>query len=48
MPIETVIQGIESKEGLMLLISQMINSIPNDQDLGEALRKNFKDYPEGE
>lgn len=39
-----VLDGIESKEGVMLLITQMINESPNDSDLGKNIRKHFKDY----
>lgn len=37
-------EGIDTKEGLMLIISQMIKDIPNDQELGKIMRENFKDY----
>lgn len=42
--ITEVLNGIESKEGVILLITQMINSEGNDQILGEEIRKNFKNY----
>jgi len=48
MSIETVLEGINTKEGLILLISQMIKDHPNDQTLGKIIRKNFKNYLEEE
>lgn len=42
--ITEVLSGIESKDGVILLITQMINEDPNDQKLGEKIRKHFKDY----
>ncbi len=48
MSLEQVLSGIETKEGLMLIIQEMINTTPNDQELGEMIRKNFKDYLEQE
>lgn len=44
MSVEKIMEGIETKEGLILLISQMIKDTPNDQDLGQKMRENFKDY----
>ena len=48
MSIEKIMEGIETKEGLILIIQQMISDTPNDKELGEKLRKNFKDYLEQE
>lgn len=42
--ISEVLNGIESKEGVIILITQMIKDTPNDQELGEVIRKNLKDY----
>ncbi len=42
--ITEVLEGLESKEGVMLLITQMIKDETNDQELGKSIRKNFKNY----
>ena len=48
MSVEKILEGIETKEGLILLISQVIKDTPNDQDLGKKLRSNFQNYLEQE
>lgn len=42
--ITEVLNVVESKEGVLNLITQVIDDTPNDQELGEKLRKHFKDY----
>lgn len=44
--IQELISILETKEGLMSLILGIIKSTPNDQELGEKIRENFKDYLE--
>lgn len=44
MSIEKIMAGLDTKEGLMLLISQMIKDYSNDQELGRKIRENFKNY----
>lgn len=48
MSVKKVLEGIDTKEGLMLLISQVIKDTPNDQDLGKKIRSNFQNYLEEE
>lgn len=46
MSIEKIIDGLETREGVILIITQMIKDNPNDQNLGKVIRENFKDYLE--
>lgn len=39
--IREILEGIESKDCVILLITQLINNTPNNQELGEKLRRCF-------
>lgn len=45
---EQLIYELETKEGLISLILQLIKDNPNDNELGEKIRSNFKNYLEEE
>lgn len=44
MSVQEIKNNLETKEGLMLLISQIIKDEPNDQKLGQVIRSNFQYY----
>lgn len=44
MSVQEIKDNLETKEGLMLLISQIIKDQPNDQKLGQVIRSNFQNY----
>lgn len=45
---EQLIYELETKEGLISLILQLIKDYPNDTELGQMIRSNFKNYLEDE
>lgn len=42
MSIKKIQEELETKEGILLLISQIIKDTPNDQDLGKRYEKTLK------
>lgn len=39
-----LIYNLETKEGIISLILQLIKDNPNDEELGREIRSNFKNY----
>lgn len=44
MSTEELIENLETKEGILSLILQIIKDEPNDQKLGQVIRSNFQYY----
>lgn len=42
--LQDLVNNLESKEAVLILISQVIKDCPNDARLGEKLRKNLQNY----
>lgn len=42
MSVKEITNNLETKEGLLNLLLQIINDKPNDTDLGKAVRNTFK------